>query len=238
MAIKQRAFRANRCQVVAQATISGAVPPRLTFVRGFTLTELAVVLAIVALLLGSMMFPLSAQMEIRDNGEAQRTMDQIREALIGFAASHNATDTKPYLPCPDTDNDGIENRAAGACTNAEGQIPWVTLGLGQTDPWNNHYRYRVTPAFSNSNIGFSLLTTGTMRLCTDNLCGTSVATGIPAVILTKGKNGAGAGANEVQNSNGDNDFVSKEPDPNYDDIVIWLSPNILFNRMIAAGRLP
>ena len=39
-------------------------------------------------------------------------------------------------------------------------------------------------------------------------------------------------------------FISHEPAPidapngEFDDIVVWLSPNILFNRMIAAGRLP
>jgi prepilin-type N-terminal cleavage/methylation domain-containing protein len=218
------------------------IPPRLTFSQGFTLTEIAIVLFIVALLLGSMMLPIAAQVDTRDNADAQKTLGEIRESLIGFAVSHSAVDGRPYFPCPDTDApaDGIENRVAspGACTNAEGLVPWVTLGLGRTDPWNNPYRYRVTPAFANSSTGFLLTTAGSMRLCTDSACGTTVATAIPAVILTKGKNGAGGNANEVANSNLDNDFVSKEPDPNYDDLVIWLSPNILFNRMVAAGRLP
>jgi prepilin-type N-terminal cleavage/methylation domain-containing protein len=210
------------------------VPSRRTFERGFTLTELAVVLAIVALLIGGMLLPLAAQDDIRRTQDAQRSMGELREALIGYAASRAG---KPYLPCPDTDGNGTENRAGTACVNAEGDIPWATLGLVGTDPWNRTYRYRVTPAFSDST-GFMLTTPGTLRVCTDSTCGTIVATGIPAVILTKGKNGAGTNANEVQNSNGDNDFVSRDPDPNYDDIVIWLSPNILFNRMIAAGRLP
>lgn len=220
--------------------IKGGVPPRLTFGRGFTLTEIAVVLFIVALLLGAMMLPITAQVDTRDNADAQKTLGEIREALIGYATSHSAADGKPYLPCPDTDNNGIENRVAspGACTNAEGLVPWVTLGLGRSDPWNNPYRYRVTPAFANSSNGFLLTSTGTLQLCTDNTCGATVATGIPAVILSKGKNGAGANINEVENSNANNDFVSKEPDPAYDDLVVWLSPNILFNRMVAAGRLP
>lgn len=207
---------------------------------GFTLIELAVVLFIITLLIGGMLIPLAAQIDVRDTSEAQKTLSEIRESLIGYAASHSAADGKPYLPCPDTDNDGIENRVAtpGACTNAEGQVPWVTLGLGRSDPWGNPYRYRVTPAFANSSSGFLLTTSGILRLCTDSTCGTGVATGIPAVILSKGKNGAGTDANEVENSDADDDFVSREPDPAYDDLIVWLSPNILFNRMIAAGRLP
>lgn len=211
------------------------VPRRLTFARGFTLTEIAIVLFIVALLLGSMMIPLAAQVDSRDNTEAQKSMGDIREALIGYAASRAG---KPYLPCPDTDGDGIEQaRVANACPADEGDVPWNTLGLGRTDPWNRPYRYRVSPAFSNSN-GFLLTSVGTLRLCTDNTCAATVATGIPAVILSKGKNGAGGSANELENSDGDDDFVSKDPDPSYDDLVIWLSPNVLFNRMVAAGKLP
>ncbi|MBU1235775.1 MAG: general secretion pathway protein GspH [Gammaproteobacteria bacterium] len=195
---------------------------------------MAIVLFIVALLLGAMVLPLTAQMDARDNGDAQKTLAEIRDALIGYAVSRAG---RPYLPCPDTDGDGAEDRAGSACTNAEGDIPWNTLGLGRLDPWNRAYRYRVTPEFSN-NTGFLLTTAGDLRVCTDNACGTPVATAIPAVLLSKGKNGAGANANEVENSDDDNDFVSKDPDPNYDDLVLWLSPNILFNRMVAAGRLP
>jgi type II secretory pathway pseudopilin PulG len=219
---------------------------------GFTLTEIAIVLFIISLLLGSMMLPLSAQIDNRDNAAAQTVLGEIRDAMIGYAASHTAADARPYLPCPDTNDDGVENRnvATGACTSAEGRIPWATLGLGRLDPWNNRYRYRVAPGFSNSSAGFQLTTVGNLRVCSDNGCGTIIANQLPAVVLSHGKNGFGAfnssggtnavssNDNEKQNSNGDNDFVSKESDPNFDDIVIWLSPNILFNRMVAAGRLP
>jgi prepilin-type N-terminal cleavage/methylation domain-containing protein len=212
------------------------VPPRLTFSRGFTLTEIAIVLFIVALLLGSMMLPIAAQVETRDNADAQKVMGEIREALIGYAVSRAG---RPFLPCPDTDGDGVEQpRVGGACPADEGDVPWNTLGLGRNDPWNRPYRYRVTPAFSNS-AGFLLTSAGTLRLCTDSACGATVATAIPAVILTKGKDGAGGNANELENSDGDTDFVSMDPRRDiYDDLVVWLSPSILFNRMVAAGRLP
>lgn len=73
-----------------------------------------------------------------------------------------------------------------------------------------------------------------------------------AVIYSRGKNAAsgGGGADERHNPNpnsvlaDDRAFVSHEPAPadapggQFDDIMVWLSPNILYNRMISAGKLP
>lgn len=228
-----------------------AVAPAPTVAqRGFTLVELAIVMFIVSLLIGGMLLPLSAQQDIRYNGETEKALSEIREALVGYAASHSATDGKPYLPCPDTDDDGAENRTGNACTAQEGRIPWGDLGLGRTDAWNNRFRYRVTPAFSNNATGFTLSSVGTLRVCAENTCATTVAATVPAVIVSHGKNGAGAfnssggtnaaslDANELENTDGDDDLVSKTGDPTYDDFTVWLSPNILFNRMVAAGKLP
>jgi hypothetical protein len=77
---------------------------------------------------------------------------------------------------------------------------------------------------------------------------------VPVVIISHGKNGLGAvnrtgttnpaptGTDEIANTNGDDNFVSHVPSNvvgnEFDDIVVWLSPNILFNRMIAARKLP
>lgn len=72
--------------------------------RGFTLIEVAVVLFIVTILLGSILIPLATQVEQRQISDTQKTLEEIREALIGFAVVNG------YLPCPDTDNDGTENR--------------------------------------------------------------------------------------------------------------------------------
>ena len=80
------------------------VMPRLR-TKGFTLTELTIVLVIVALLVGGMMLPLSAQRNLQSVRETQKQLSDVSEALSGYAASHRAGDGKPYLPCPDTDND-------------------------------------------------------------------------------------------------------------------------------------
>ncbi len=55
---------------------------------GFTLVEMAIVLVIVGLLLGGLLMPLSAQVEQRRIGETQKALDEIKEALVGFAIAN------------------------------------------------------------------------------------------------------------------------------------------------------
>jgi len=62
--------------------------------RGFSLVELAVVMAIVAFLLGSLMYTLSAQTEQRSFEETRRRLDQARELILAFALVNGR------LPCP------------------------------------------------------------------------------------------------------------------------------------------
>lgn len=70
-----------------------------------------------------------------------------------------------------------------------------------------------------------------------------------AVIFSRGKNGGVAPTSNDETANDhidgttDRIFVSHVPAAassgnEFDDIVTWISPNILFNRMIAAGTLP
>lgn len=221
---------------------------------GFTLIELAIVLVIIALLAGGAMMTAGALVEQRYRSDTQSLLQDARDALVGFAASHNAADGKPYLPCPDTDGDGLENRSGATCASSEGNLPWSTLGVASTDAWNNRLRYRVQSAFSRSDFGFTLTTPATLRVCDQAACTSTLATTLPAVIVSHGRNGLGAtnsgnttnptptSADELENTDGDADFVFHTPTPagtsEFDDIVAWLSPHILFNRMIAAGRLP
>jgi prepilin-type N-terminal cleavage/methylation domain-containing protein len=117
---------------------------------GFTLVELAVVLAIVALLLGALLAPLATQQQLRKNKEAERALRDIKEALIGFAISNGR------LPWPDTGflPDGMEDipgtppaAAPPMCSVCEGRLPWQDLGVLPTDPWGRLYVYRIAPEF-------------------------------------------------------------------------------------------
>lgn len=118
---------------------------------GFTLAELAIALLIVGLLLASSFIPLSTQLELRNLSETQRTLDQIKEALIGFAIANGR------LPCPalgtaasGTTNAGVEQFTTPACTALVGVIPWSTLGVPETDSWGRRFTYRVASVYSDA----------------------------------------------------------------------------------------
>lgn len=209
--------------------------------QGFSLIEMAVVLVIVGLLVTGLLLPLSAQIDQRNYNETQRELADIREALVGFALSNAASNGNPYLPCPDTNADGFEDRLAGVCTNVVAGLPWATLGLGRADRWSNPYIYRVTLAFANSNTGFDLGTARDIQVLSA-AGGAVIAANLPAIVVSKGKTGPGVGTSEVENSDGDTIFVDRTPTNAganaYDDVVVWLPSAILFNRMVTAGRLP
>src|SRR5512140_3465759 len=124
--------------------------------RGFTLAELAVALVIIGLLLAGALIPLSTQMEVRNTADTQRTMDQIRETIIGFAQANGR------LPCPadgtiaaGSAGAGMEQYAAGMCTGASattafGVVPWATLGVPETDAWGRRFSYWVSPIFADA----------------------------------------------------------------------------------------
>ncbi|MHB1618993.1 MAG: prepilin-type N-terminal cleavage/methylation domain-containing protein [Sulfuricella sp.] len=223
-----------------------------TYRAGFTLVEMAIVLVIVGLLLGGLLMPLSAQVEQRRISETQKALDEIKEALLGFAIANK------HLPCPadPTLASGAPGAgqarafAAGACTGGNsGVLPWATLGVSETDAWGNRYTYHVAAVFADPATFFTLGSTGDSIIRVTS-GGTTVASAIPAVIVSHGKNGSGAyntagkqvavsaDVDEAENSNNDTNFVSKTPTATFDDIVTWLSPNILFNRMVTAGKLP
>ena len=116
--------------------------------RGFTLAEIAIVTLILGLMVAGVLGAVTNQINQGRVLATQRQLDEVREALLGFAAANG------YLPCPDTDGDGIENapnRGAAtllACTNVEGFLPWVTLGVQQTDAWGIRFRYRIKDEFA------------------------------------------------------------------------------------------
>lgn len=212
---------------------------------GYSLEELAIALMIVGLLFGGLTMPLLAQHDQRDVAETRSQLTLIRSALIGFAMSHSAADGKPYLPCPDSTGDGSENRDAvsGTCSapNNEGGLPWMDLGLGRNDAYGRGYRYRVDADFANSVSGFSFGSSGNLVVL-QAAGAAKLADKLPLVVVSHGKLGEGAGADELENSDGDGSFVSHDPSHasgnEFDDLLIWLPSSLLFSQMVAAGTLP
>ncbi len=249
---------------------------------------------IVSILLGGLLSPLSQRIEQADRANTQIALDEIEEALYGFAV------TNGRMVCPDcmdnngtcagsTANDGQEDINAGSCAAnisagalnfSTGNVPWVTLATPQNDAWGNPFTYSVTTetadSIASNTVAVSPVACTTLpvqssiALCTagnltiqnqgDSCAGvpTTIATQVVAVVVSHGKNALRTAAGQVatpvaakcsefENHFTDNDGVYAsanyaDPEQNnaasFDDMMIWISPNILKNRFISAGRLP
>lgn len=211
--------------------------------RGFTLMELAVVLVIVALLIGGMLVPLSGQMDIRDTTETQKRLNEIRDAILGFAVINGR------LPCPTSTADPANaNYGREDCTIAtEGYLPWKTLGVAESDAWGSarttaadpfigFWRYRVDTAFATP---FTLTTVPASNLSVQNAAGQVLTDAAPnspvAIIYSTGANKTRDGQNA---GTVDAIYQGGEQSVGFDDMAIWISRPVLFNRMVAAGKLP
>lgn len=224
--------------------------------RGFSLLELAIVLAMVALLAGSLLGALSGQRDDARRREAQKQLDEIRETLLGFAASHGR------LPCPAAP--ALDHLAAGAgqedCSLEHGVLPWASLALPESDPWGQRFTYfasrKFTASLAPSALASFTLDTGiapdnadTANIRDSATAGVDAASDLPAVIVCHGSHPAGgwrpdgshiggALGDEAENADADLLFVSHPPSPDFDDQLVWLPASLLKARLLAAGRLP
>lgn len=213
--------------------------------NGFTLVEMAIVLVIAGLIISAFLAPLSAQRDLNDYGKARADLEQIKEALYGYAMINGR------LPCPATQSNPAaagygEAAASCAAPSPEGYLPWKTLGIREidswgvrrtvvADPWIGYWRYRVNP---NAATPFTLNTAFPATLSVRDNAGNSLTaiTEPPlAVVYSTGKNINPDGQNA---SPLDGIYQSDVPVDNFDDIAIWISRTVLMNRMVAAGRLP
>lgn len=275
------------------------------FTKGFSLLEMAIVLAIVGALIGGLLPMISGQMETQHIRGTRKQLDEAKEALIGFVMANGR------LPCPAS---STSNGQESFCTNTtpaacgtevvspipshgrckypfNGYLPGATLGMTPIssqgyilDGWNNPVRYAVTTVTSTPNI-FTFTAPGAIQAAVQasgsfaNLkpdltvcasspnplspsqamagspwCGSAISltTTAPAVIYSTGTNGnfGNGSADELANASPyanptgspnsyeDKVFVSHDQTPAYDDLVVWISPNSLINRLVAVGKLP
>ena len=195
---------------------------------------------------------------------AKATLNSGVDALAGIEAVTGNT-----CACAAT-GDARADTSAIACDepNVIGVLPWATLGIKETDAWERRFTYSVTAGFADSidgtaeplpctiavGVSFQLCPTGTgnLDIKPDNLSASFVATDIPVVVISHGKNGLGAytkqgaqlalGGNEDEKENSDGAadrvYVSQPETSGFDDLATWITPNILYNRMVTAGKLP
>ena len=151
---------------------------------------------------------------------------------------------------------GVSPRAGNtfdSCAVDEGNLPWATLGVPEDDAWSNRFHYRVTDSFaddtancstSTSGISFCLDSSGDINI--DDEDGSSVAQNVPAVVISYGDNykdvGNPSSNSEKENQDDDTTFVQEDyrasGTKEFDDQLIWVSPDNLMYKMITAERLP
>ena len=97
--------------------------------RGATLVEMAIVLAVVGIMLGGAVMPFRVLDETRQREAEQARLQRAVDAVTGYAIRHRTrlrtvafkgnfisdisveiAAGRPYLPCPDVDGDGFEDR--------------------------------------------------------------------------------------------------------------------------------
>lgn len=117
---------------------------RIKRVGGFTLAEIAVVIAIIGIAMGMGLKVLTATLNNAAFSDTKAKQEVIKTSLISFMR------TNGRLPCPDNSAGVPTGLEVTPCTataaNGYGVVPWQTLGLSRDvtqDGWGNLFSYRV-----------------------------------------------------------------------------------------------
>ena len=231
---------------------------------GFSLIELAVVLMIVGILSGGILVAVSQVTEGNRRSAALAQLRMVEEALYGFA---QVAGRLPCPATDASMGEESRLGGSGECELHHGFVPSGTLGLpgavnndGQLlDPWQNPLRYSVESSNTFTREGQLAAVFNSATVTTDievcNVAGcpadTVIVSNVPAIIYSMGANWATfTSDDEYENSSrtatlgiypiaDDGQFVmASYSEDNFDDQLLWLSPYVLFTRMVNAGRLP
>ncbi|KUJ74629.1 hypothetical protein AVO42_04310 [Thiomicrospira sp. XS5] len=118
-------------------------------VAGFTLMEVVLALLLIGLLAGSYLKFSNVTSYAAQAKETRLQVQAIRDSLLTFLKVNR------YLPCPDIDGDGREDRSTSTdagityCKERSGFLPSVQLGVDTKDAWGNPFYYRVNARSEN-----------------------------------------------------------------------------------------
>jgi prepilin-type N-terminal cleavage/methylation domain-containing protein len=219
--------------------------------RGFTLIELAIVMAVAGLMLAGAMKLLGGQLDQSRLKATRERLQMAYEALVTHYVTHR------HLPCPadgalaspDADYGRARPETGGPCAAVAAinqVVPWRTLGLQEElsfDGWRQRLSYHVSAP---------LTTTGAagpgdlaVRNGAASAPGSTELTGAAAfVVASRGENGLGAWlpsgqrkstagipTHEAENADGSAPFVdraySQASGDEFDDLVIWREKSAL-----------
>ena len=140
--------------------------------RGFTLVEIAIAIGVVGLLLAASAWTARALEERRQIEREMQRLEIVRDAVVGYAIRNRTRERilkvvpwfgpggewafrlpagRPYLPCPDFDGDGYEDRMPlGAFPQGVEAKPdlTVTVTIGElAPPWNEYLTWTQNDDF-------------------------------------------------------------------------------------------
>lgn len=178
----------------------------------------------------------------------QRTfaaMAQAREALIGRAV---ADDNRPgSLPCPDTDNDGVENPFTGThCPNYIGRLPYKTLRIDKpVDGSGETLWYALSSSFRDHPNAQPINPQNPTGLTLDGrveIVAIIFAPGPPLATQTGRPSNTRSDYLDGTNASDPNSFVSTPVSPTFNDRTLGITRDELFRavamRILAEVRGP
>lgn len=113
--------------------------------RGVTLLEIAISLSILAALLYGVSGALNTADNIEIYQENKNYLESVRKAITTYVQVNR------YLPCPDTNGNGRENRRNSLqCTKDVGKLPYLDIGVEAQDAWGEVLKYAVNRRADNA----------------------------------------------------------------------------------------
>lgn len=230
---------------------------------GFTLIEVAIVVGIVGLILGALLAPLSARYEAARLRQARGELSEAREALYGFALTYGRLPCPDSNGDGTEDAEGggclgEEGNLPWTDLGVSRVDPWGNDYRYRVDGRFADAADGTGCGTASVGVSFALCSEGVL-IVQDRAAGTpeTVVRGIPALLLSRGfnegdpqaadspdemENRSDCGGGPVPPPCDPNLYIYHEPTraegKEFDDVVVWLSPHVLKNRMVQAMKLP
>ena len=116
--------------------------------KGFSLLELAITLAVLGYLLYILIYGVKVFEDVDISQKNQVYLNKVQQALYTFVQVNQ------YLPCPDNNQDGLEDRVPGAgnnqCVVSSGGLPYLDLGVDAVDEWGTQLFYAINVDTTNA----------------------------------------------------------------------------------------